>query len=134
MRKFKIEVDGEEFIVGVEEIGAEESSLTASAPAVQNTAPARKTAPAAKKKSAAKPKKKSSGGGGSNVIEAPMPGNIFKVLVAEGDEIEVGQTVMVLEAMKMENDVTASSAGTVKEILVKKGDSVEADQVLLKLE
>jgi acetyl-CoA/propionyl-CoA carboxylase, biotin carboxylase, biotin carboxyl carrier protein len=71
------------------------------------------------------------GGGGDGTISAPMQGTIVKLLVAEGDEVEAGQSVLVLEAMKMENHINAEGAGTVKEIRVNAGDTVGTGDVLL---
>jgi acetyl-CoA/propionyl-CoA carboxylase biotin carboxyl carrier protein len=73
----------------------------------------------------------SSGGAGDGVISAPMQGTIVKVLVTEGDEVEAGQALLVLEAMKMENHINALGAGTVKEIRVGPGDTVGPGDVLL---
>ena len=73
----------------------------------------------------------SAGGAGNGVISAPMQGTIVKVLVAEGDEVEAGQSVLVLEAMKMENHINALSGGTVKELRVKAGDTVGTGDVLV---
>ena len=69
--------------------------------------------------------------GGSGNVEVPMQGTIVKVLVAVGDAIEAGQAVVVLEAMKMENQIAAEKAGTVKEIKVKAGDTVGAGDVVV---
>ena len=63
-----------------------------------------------------------------------MQGTIVKVLVAEGDEVEVGQSVLVLEAMKMENHINAETSGTVKEIRVAAGDTVGPGDVLAVVE
>jgi acetyl-CoA/propionyl-CoA carboxylase biotin carboxyl carrier protein len=73
-------------------------------------------------------------GTGSGTVIVPMQGTIVKVVVAVGDEVEVGQTVCVLEAMKMENAVTAEKAGTVKEIRVAAGDSVGPGDVVAVIE
>ncbi len=73
----------------------------------------------------------SAGGAGDGVIAAPMQGTIVKVLVSEGDEVEAGQGLLVLEAMKMENHINALGAGTVKEIRVGTGDTVGPGDVLL---
>ena len=56
---------------------------------------------------------------------APLPGLIREVLVAEGDQVKKGQKIMVLEAMKMENEINADSDGTIISLLVAKGDSVQ---------
>jgi acetyl-CoA/propionyl-CoA carboxylase biotin carboxyl carrier protein len=63
-----------------------------------------------------------------------MQGTIVKVLVKEGDEVDVGQTVCVLEAMKMENNVNADRAGTVTEIRVASGDAVGPGDVIAVIE
>ena len=74
------------------------------------------------------------GGSGSGEVTVPMQGTIVKVLVQVGDEVEVGQAVTVLEAMKMENNITAEASGTVKEIKVKPGDAVGAGDVVVVIE
>ena len=63
-------------------------------------------------------------------VPAPMPGTVLDIKVAEGAAVSVGQTVIVLEAMKMEVEVVADVAGTVKAINVKKGDAVTTGQAL----
>ena len=69
-------------------------------------------------------------GAGSGTVAVPMQGTIVKVLVSEGDTVEVGQTVCVLEAMKMENNVNAEKAGTVTEVRVAAGESVGPGDVI----
>ena len=86
---------------------------------------------------APRPKRAASGGGGgaaSGAVAVPMQGTIVKVLVAEGDAVEVGQTVVVLEAMKMENNIAAEKAGTVKSLKVKPGDTVGSGDVVVVIE
>ncbi len=73
-------------------------------------------------------------GGGSGSVEVPMQGTIVKVLVEVGQEVAVGQAVVVLEAMKMENQITAEKAGKVKEVKVKAGDTVGAGDVVVVIE
>jgi len=70
------------------------------------------------------------GAAGAGQVTVPMQGTIVKVLVAQGDAIESGQPVAVLEAMKMENNVNAEKSGTVAEIRVKAGDTVSAGDVI----
>ena len=70
-------------------------------------------------------------GAGSGNVEVPMQGTIVKVLVEVGQSVEAGQAVVVLEAMKMENQITAEKSGTVKEIKVKAGDTVGAGDVVV---
>ena len=67
-------------------------------------------------------------------ITAPMGGKILNVLVGVGDSVNENDEVLILEAMKMELPVVATSSGTVKEVKCSKGDAVEADAVLIVLE
>ncbi|MBV9283124.1 MAG: acetyl-CoA carboxylase biotin carboxylase subunit [Acidimicrobiia bacterium] len=74
------------------------------------------------------------GAAGAGQVAVPMQGTIVKVLVSQGDSVEAGQPVAVLEAMKMENNVNAEKAGTVTEIRVKAGDTVSAGDVIAVIE
>jgi acetyl-CoA/propionyl-CoA carboxylase biotin carboxyl carrier protein len=81
-----------------------------------------------------RPTQSAGGGAGNGTITAPMQGTIVKVLVAEGDPVEIGQAVLVLEAMKMENHINAETSGTVKEIRVAAGDTVGTGDTLVVIE
>jgi pyruvate carboxylase subunit B len=70
---------------------------------------------------------------GPEPIVAPMPGKVVRLEVAEGDRVEAGQGVAIVEAMKMENELRASGAGLVARVRVREGDAVEKDQVLVDL-
>lgn len=69
----------------------------------------------------------------SNAVVAPLAGSVARVLVSEGDDIEAGQVLLVLEAMKMETEITAPAAGKVATILVAPGDAVQGGQALIEL-
>jgi len=71
---------------------------------------------------------------GRGAVVAPIPGVITKVCVAEGEEVKAGQTVVKLEAMKMENDITALTSGTVKQVAVAEGTEVSDGQLLVLVE
>lgn len=71
---------------------------------------------------------------GLKKIEAPLPGNIFKVNVNEGDAVKKGQTMMILEAMKMENNILAEKDGVVKSIKVTEGQAVLQGDILAEIE
>ncbi len=73
-------------------------------------------------------------GASANAVVAPLAGSVFKILVEVGDEIEAGQVLLVLEAMKMETEITAPKAGKVGAILVEKGTAVQGGQPLIELE
>ncbi|MCJ7672972.1 MAG: acetyl-CoA carboxylase biotin carboxylase subunit [Acidimicrobiia bacterium] len=88
----------------------------------------------ARRGSRPRPAANSGGGAGDGTIAAPMQGTIVKILVAEGDAVEAGQAVLVLEAMKMENHINAQTAGTVREVRVAAGDTVGTGDVLLVVE
>jgi len=70
----------------------------------------------------------------AGAVTAVMPGLILKILKNEGDRVEVGETVIILEAMKMQNDLVAKTAGVISQMNVKKGDNVEMRQVLCIIE
>jgi len=71
---------------------------------------------------------------GAGTIVAKMPGKIIKVLANVGDEVHDGEAVLIMEAMKMENELRAPSKGKIKEIRVKEGDNVEAGTLLVVME
>ena len=71
---------------------------------------------------------------GRREIKTSMPGRIIEVLVQEGEEVEEGQAVLILEAMKMQNEITSHVSGTVKSVEVKKNDSVMKDDVLIEIQ
>ena len=71
---------------------------------------------------------------GSKTVTAPLPGSITKISVKVGDRINVGDQVLLMEAMKMENSISAEAAGTVKAILCKEGDQVQSGQALVELD
>ncbi len=128
LREVDAEVDGRRYRVKLWVPGPE------AAPAVTPQA-APGGSPAAKRASS-RGRHGSSGPaiGGDGKITVPMQGTIVKVLVAEGDSVEAGQTLCVLEAMKMENPVNADRAGVVKELRVKPGDALGAGDVVAVLE
>lgn len=121
MRNFTITVDGKQYNVSVEEGTAGSMPVAAPAPAA---APAAAPAPAAP---AAAPAPATPAGEGKPV-NAPMPGTILDIKANVGDVVKAGQPIIILEAMKMENDIVAPVDGTVTSISVKKGDSVDSNQ------
>ena len=119
MRNFVITVNGKTYEVGVEEVGA-----TASAPVVTTI----KAAPAAPVAAAPVAAPKAAPASGEKVL-SPFPGLIKNLLVAEGASVKKDQPILVLEAMKMDNDITAPCDGVVH-FQVVKGANVESDSVL----
>ena len=74
------------------------------------------------------------GGSGDKEVRSMMPGKVVDVLVGAGDEVEKDQGVLIVEAMKMENEIRAAVAGTVKAVHVTAGQAVESGELLLELE
>ena len=83
-------------------------------------------APAAGRRPPKRSQRKGSGAGGSDEITAPLQGNMWKVKVKQGDTVEEGQLLCIIEAMKMENEITAHKAGTVAELPIEEGKSINA--------
>jgi acetyl-CoA/propionyl-CoA carboxylase biotin carboxyl carrier protein len=120
-RTVPVEVDGRRFSVRV---------WLPDAPVVA----AGRAAPATRARPKLSPASSGGGGGGDGTVSAPMQGTIVQVLVEVGAKVEVGQAILVLEAMKMENHINAERAGEVKEIRVEAGDSVGTGDVLAVIE
>lgn len=119
MKNYRITVNGNVYDVEVEELAA--GAAPAPAAAAPKAAP--KTAP----------KPAASGAEGAIKVNAPMPGKILSVKVSAGQAVKKGEVIMILEAMKMENEIVAPEDGTVATVNVNEGASVEAGSVLATL-
>ena len=117
MKNYRITVNGKTYEVSVEENGA---AAPAAAPAAASSAPA-KAAPAP------------SAPAGAEKVTAPMPGTVLAVKVAVGQAVKKGETVVLLEAMKMENEIPAPRDGVIASISVNKGSSVRAGDLLVSM-
>ncbi len=125
MKKFNVTVNGSKYEVEVEEVGGAASAsapIAPSAPAPVAAAPtAPKTAPAA------------TGKAGSVKVSAPMPGTVLKFNVKVGDSVKKGDTILMLEAMKMENEIAAPADGVIASIDVDQGAAVNTGDTLATL-
>ncbi|WP_438477543.1 acetyl-CoA carboxylase biotin carboxyl carrier protein subunit [Streptococcus pluranimalium] len=130
LRKFKISVDGKEYLVEMEEIGGTPAPAAAPSP-TPAVAPAPAPVAEAPAEPSPAPAPASSAPAGADALTAPMPGTILKVLVNVGDSVSENQPLMILEAMKMENEIVASSAGTVSAIHVSPGQAVNPGDGLI---
>lgn len=132
MSKYKITLNGKAYEIEVEKMSDAPAASAAQAPAPAASAAKTPAAPSAVASSA--PASAPVSGTGAGSVNAPMPGTILKVNKAVGDKVEAGEAVVVLEAMKMENDITSNKAGVLKSIAVNKGDTVAAGQFLFEVE
>lgn len=135
LRKFKISIDGTQYLVEMEEVGAPQPTPADAVPAPAAPAPAPAPAPAAAPAPAPEPAPAPAAPAvaGSFAQTAPMPGTILDIHVKVGDTVAANQPVMVLEAMKMENEVVAEQAGTIASINVEKGVMVNPGDTLFTL-
>lgn len=142
--KYQVKVDGKVFEVEVEKVGGGYQSLTPAsltaapaapaAPAPQAAAPApAPAAPAEPAPAPAAPAAAPAASGGSGDVVAPMPGTVLKVNVNSGDTVASGDVILILEAMKMENEIVAPCAGKVT-LNVKAGETVDTDALLASVE
>lgn len=123
MKNYRITVNGTSYDVTVEELAGGAAAPVAAAPA-----PVAVSAPAAAPVAAAP-----AGGAGSIKVSSPMPGKILAVKANVGDSVKKGQVILILEAMKMENEVVAPEDGTIASIDVTVGASVESGDTLATL-
>ena len=118
MKYYNITVNGVAYSVSVEETAAGAAPVAA-APAAPKAPAAAPAAPA--------------GAAGAVAVKAPMPGNILDVKVAAGASVKAGDVLVILEAMKMENEIVAPQDGTVASVNVHKGDTVNSGDVLVSM-
>lgn len=121
MKNLIVTVNGVAYNVTVEEGTGAPVAAPAAAPA-----PAPAAAPAAPAPAPAAP----AGAAGAVSVNAPMPGNILDVKVKPGDSVKAGDTLLILEAMKMENEISAPQDGTIVSVDVRKGDVVDSGALL----
>ena len=138
--KYKVTLNGRTYEVEVEAgkamcVAEYEAYAPAAAPVAAPVAAAPAEAPVAAAAPAAAPAAAAPAApavtGAGEAVTAPMPGNILKVNVSAGDTVKEGQVLVVLEAMKMENEIFAPKAGTVAQVLVNKGASVDTGAALV---
>lgn len=120
MRKFLINVNGNSYEVEVEEVGGASAPMAA--------APVAPAAPAVPAPAAAAPAAPAAAG---EQVKSPMPGNILDVKVAVGDTVAESDVLIILEAMKMENEIVAPCSGKVASVNVQKGATVNSDDLLV---
>ena len=128
----KVNVNGIPFEIEMQKpINAAKHPALAATKKSASVAPAAAAAPAAPVAAPAQPAKPAAPAGAGTPVKAPLPGTINAINVKVGDKVNVGDVVVVLEAMKMQNNIEAENAGTVTAILVNPGDSVMEGAVML---
>ena len=128
MKKYTITVNGTAYDVEVEDNGAVASAPKAAAPVAAAPKAAPVAAPKAAPKAAAKPV-----AAGATTVSAPMPGKISKILKKAGDTVKSGDVLIMLEAMKMQNEIMAPADGKVADVSVNEGQAVNTGDVLVVL-
>ena len=123
-------VDGKEYAVDLVRIGRKKMTAEAVKAITGGAAAATAPAAAAAASPAPRPAPSARGEGG---ITAPMPGLVLTIKVKEGDTVQAGQALLVMEAMKMENAITASYNGTVTKVYVREGDSISEGDLLVEV-
>ena len=128
--KYVVTLNGKKYDVEFNESEAVITSVSNAAPAAAPVAPvAAAPAPAASTAPSAPAAVVGTAVSGTQ-ITSPMPGTILKLNIAEGQAVKAGDVVLILEAMKMENEIVAPCDGTIKQLLVSKGSTVDTDQIL----
>lgn len=147
MKEYKIKINGNEYAVAVKNVESESAEVTVNGTAYSVAIEGLRARPATKTprivrtpvvptgeatpsvQNTSSPARTASANGGD--IKSPLPGVILDVMVREGDAVKTGQKIMLLEAMKMENNIEADRDGVVKSLKVRKGDSVLEGDVLV---
>lgn len=140
MRHFRIKVNGQVYDVEVEELGTVSPASAmgeSNVPTAPQTAATHRAEPAGNQSVPLAPSKQpaaESGGSDQETITAPLPGAILDVCKRVGDEVQAGEVVLILEAMKMENEIAAPVAGRIAAVHVEPGQTVDMGQVLVTIE
>lgn len=142
MKNYKLKINGNDYNVDINEVEGQEIKLSVNG--TDYTVTVDQEIKQQKKAAAPRPAaashvapaaggsvQKSNAPAAGSKVQTPLPGTILDVFVNVGDTVKEGQTVVLLEAMKMENNIEADVAGTVKEVKVRKGDSVLEGDVLI---
>lgn len=133
LRKFKITINGETYLVEMEELGDQASQTAVSQSTSAPTTMATPTTPPAEPAAVAQSAQVPTAAVPATAMTAPMPGVIIKLLVTPGETVQENQPLLILEAMKMENEIVANKAGTVDQLFVSKNDSVNAGDPLIQI-
>lgn len=137
MKQFKFKIRGSQYNVDIQDVNGKEVEVEVNGThylvTIDREVKQSKTPTIVRKKLPKQEKKPIGTGGSLKTIKAPLPGNIFKLNVKEGDKVKKGETLVILEAMKMENNILAEFDGVVNSVKIKEGDAVLQNDVLIEL-
>lgn len=129
LRKFRVKINEKEYVVEMEEIGGQPVATPVAAP-VAPQAPVVEATPAQAPVAPSAPQVLGEG----ETITAPMPGTILDVFVKVNDQVQVDQPLVILEAMKMENEIVSPISGTVTSVMVTKNQAIDVGEVIVSIQ
>ena len=137
MKNFKFKIRGTQYNVDIQNVNKNEVEIEVNGTpylvTIEREVKQTKTPTIVRKRLPNEVKKPKTTGASLKTIKAPLPGNIFKLNVKEGDSVKKGETLLIMEAMKMENNILAEFDGVVKTVKIKEGDVVLQNDVLIEL-
>lgn len=125
-----VTLNGKTYTVGLKDLGIEQASDSSSSPAVAAPLPKPAHVPLSPAPQISRPPNPVAS---ASSVVAPLPGLILKILVKPGETVKAGHNLVIMEAMKMENDVQAPADATIKAVLVREGDSVNEGDALMEM-
>ena len=128
VRRFRITVNGKVFEVEAEELGSTPASAGGAEGRAVPTAPPASSSQEPSRPTSESPNRSPASG---VAVDAPLPGLVLDVKITAGDTVGEGQVLLILEAMKMENEIVAPQEGTIHEVKVAKGDNVASGDILV---
>lgn len=138
MKNFKFNIRGSQYNVDIKNIEGNDIEIEVNGTSylveIEKAIKVSKTPTIVRKKLAEPDAKPMTGAGSLKSIKAPLPGSIFKLMVKEGDAVKKGDLLVILEAMKMENNILSEHDGIVKVVKVKEGDTILQNDLLIEIQ
>lgn len=133
MKSFKFTIDGKQYETTVNELEGNMAEVTVNGKSFQVAIEKEEPAKSAPRAAAVSSAPKAAQAAGNQVVKSPLPGSIVKVMVKAGDKVNVGDTLLTMESMKMENVIKSEFAGTINSVAVQPGQNVMQDDKLLEI-
>ncbi|MDL2251833.1 biotin/lipoyl-binding protein [Odoribacter sp. OttesenSCG-928-J03] len=143
MKKYKFKINGQTYEVEVNAFDGNNATVDVNGTSynvevvgeeIKAKTPVLARTPVVNKPGEGEIKKATSSGGAVYKVESPLPGTVFKLKVAVGDTVKTGETIMIMEAMKMENNIITEKGGVIRSIKVREGDAVLQGAVLVEID